>query len=341
MKKLFVILIAILTIYLIFTNIPSRHGIIWKCPKGEEISHIRTSDEPGKLFVVTEKGGSWILRAVYGPDKADVLLTVPGKVPKWNHIIQGYDPDEFLISSSTDNRGLYIRNLRTGSDTEIRGVKCVISPTMFQPFSPDGKWIALNTVTSVKGAYFGISIVNRKSGRVTPLGGIDASHSNYISWTRNGLMIFNDESGILYKGDESGVKPIKRAGQSRLGYVTPDGNELITLSDGVTLTGYDLRSSDFKVIYAKKIKHDKDERCLMFIWLALEHSPFSNEMIISMNYPPVEPIYVGQDRVCREIPIGPSKRLWDQVSIWKPGTIAYVEDNGKKHPNVILSVKMK
>ena len=351
MKKLIVIVISIAVVFLILSKLySSNREVIWTCPKGEEISYIKTAEEPGKLFVVTQKGDSWILRAVYGPDRAEVITSGLGNTLPWKNMIQGYESDEFLLaSSSRETRRLYIHNSRTRKETDIKGVKNVYFEELHQPFSPDGKWLALNCFTLDKGGHPGVNIVNRQSGKVALLPGIDSMNSNYITWTLNGLFVFNTEKGLLYRGNKKGVKPIRREQQSRLGYVTPDGNELMTIryvkNNGILLNDYNIKNNDSKTIYAKYPKLTAEEMNSMVIWQAIQFSPYSNEMTVYMNWLPIRPIYVDKNRVCKEIPIGRSGRLWyliHGVAIWKPGVVAYVEDSGKgKRPVTILSVKMK
>ncbi|MHB1001151.1 MAG: hypothetical protein ACYC27_18055 [Armatimonadota bacterium] len=350
--SLFLVLAASIS-YMIISNKPisSKRETIWVCPRDEEIRYIQTAEKPEKLYVTTVKGESQIIRAVYGPDKAEVLLTIPGKTSPWNHPIQGYDPNEFLISSSyKKSHRRYIHNFATGKDTDIKSVKGIYLLDAYRPFSPDGKWLALNGHTSDIKTGFKIYIINRQSGSITPLSGIDTNHSHHITWTRKGLMTFYGDSGILYKGDENGVKPIKKVGRSTMGFVTPDGNDLITLewiaNHGILLKSYNLENNRSRVIYKGYSKPSKEELDALSIatWFNSQYSQYSDEMTVSMNWPPVKPVYIGKNRRGKEIPLqSKSDLLYSRygVAIWKPGIVAYAKgENIKKHPNVILSVKM-
>ncbi|MHB1000668.1 MAG: hypothetical protein ACYC27_15615 [Armatimonadota bacterium] len=349
MKKLIAVLVFLIVVASIaFLKSPSKGDTIWVCPKDETISYIMTAEKPGKLYVETEKGNSRILRAVYGLDKADILLTIPGSTYALNHPVQGYDPDNFLIGSSNGKSSrLYIHNIKTGKDIDIKDYKGVHMPGLYQPFSPDGKWLAFGYHIGGNDGRYRVNIINRQSGSITPLRGIDTVYSNVLTWTHKGLMVFNSESGTLYKGDENGVKPVKKTGFSYLGFVTPDGDDLITLShignNGMELKRHDLANNKSFVIYKKFAKLDKDEVYSMIYWHNLQYSAFSDEMTVSMNWPPVRPVYIGKDRKGKEIPVYDRKRsslsLYG-VAIWKPGVIAYMEDKNGRRPDVIRSVKM-
>lgn len=349
MKKLIAVLVfLILAVSISYIIISNKRETIWVCPKGETIRYIQTSEKPGKLYVETEKGNSRVFRAVYGPDKAEVLFTIPGKASPLIHPNQGYDPGDFLISSHNGKtRRLYIHNISTRKDTHIKIDKDISLYGLNQPFSPDGKWLAFNYHTGGNNNRYRVNIINRQSGSITPLRGINTIYSNELTWTRKGLMVFNNESGTLYKGDENGVKPVKKTGFSYLGFVTPDGDDLITLShignNGMELKRHDLANNKSFVIYRKFVKLDKYDVYSMIYWHNLQYSSYSDEMTVSMNWPPVRPVYIGKNRKGKEIPVYDRKRsslsLYG-VAIWKPGIVAYAKGPYKKRPDVILSVKM-
>jgi hypothetical protein len=171
-----------------------------------------------------------------------------------------------------------------------------------------------------------------------------------ISWTTKGLMIFDRENGNLYRGNEKSLKFFKAIEKYHRNYITPDGDELLMISElpdyGISLILYNLIGNDSRVIYTKYAKLTKQEMAIDTIIIqSIQYSTFSNELTVFANWPPIRPIYVDENRVCKEIPIGRSGRLWyiiHGVAIWKPGVVAYVEDNGKgKRPVTILSMKMK
>ncbi|MHB1000667.1 MAG: hypothetical protein ACYC27_15610 [Armatimonadota bacterium] len=351
MKKLIsVSLFLIVAASIAFIKLSDKREIIWVCPKGETISYIQTAEKPGKLYVETEKGHSRVFRAVYGPDNVEVLLTIPGKGYALIHPIQGYNPDEFLIYSfdgKSDKQ--YIHNIKTGKDTDIKRIKGISLSGMKQSISLDGKWLVKGGYTKDKKVPYIVNIIDRQSGSFTPLRGIDTSHSNELTWTPRGLMVFNNESGTLYKGDENGVKPIKQVGRSPLGFVTPDGDELIALklieNHGISLKSYNLNNNKSHVIYkgySRPSKKELDALCLD-TWFNSQYSMYSDEMTVSMNWPPGRPVYIGKNRRGKEIPIRSKNDLLKSyygVAIWKPGIVAYAKGPYKKRPNVILSVKM-
>ncbi|MHB1457328.1 MAG: hypothetical protein ACYC0V_10475 [Armatimonadota bacterium] len=347
MKKIAVFLVPVIILIVIIAARSSNGSIIWRCPADEKIRSIRTSDTPGKLFVTTEKDGNWVFREVYDSGKSKILITGTGKVSPFSHFVPRYDYSEYLMYGYKQINRLFIFDTSTGKKQSL-GVKGDYSG-FHQPLSPDGKFIALiKRVYDKKQYKQKIIIHNRKSGSIHELNGVDNTHFNYLTWTHNGLFLFNSESGIFYKGDENGVKPILKAGFSHLGFVTPDGSELVLLkhdiNETVILEIYDLQNK-YKIngIFRKSVVLKPEEKgCLMFIVNSIQYSQFSDEMVFATNWPPLGPVYISKNRKCKEVSsLARDKGFVASIgaAIWKPGEIAYVtSQKGKKY--VIYSRKM-
>jgi len=86
-KILVIVLILCFTfIFSILIQKIRADRVLWICPINEQIIFIKTADTSSKLFVITQKGDSWILRALHGPDKVETLATGLGMLHEMNTI---------------------------------------------------------------------------------------------------------------------------------------------------------------------------------------------------------------------------------------------------------------
>jgi len=228
-------------------------------------------------------------------------------------------------------------NTAKAKGSEIRNVTLASTIYLCQPYSPDGKWLAvIGHDKSKKNP--NILIINKPTGDTHLLTGIAVQYPMAITWTnKNELKVLVCHEGRLYSGDETTVSVSKTFEPASKGFVTPDGNELLTArrfsKEDVLVKYYNLKNQKSREIFRGKLG---DGQLLSF-----QYASYCNEATFSTYaYKDPNSIFIDAKRDCRIIRIGndPSIDALCGVAIWKPGMIAMVKKDykGGKPDRVII-----
>ena len=326
----------------------SHREIVWTCPPGESIAYIVTGRERHSLFILTQRGSEWVLRMTRGGTSAEELASGTGKAQPVNPVVLSPDGRHCLVGWAKaggidgDRRpriyGASYCDVNRKGKIDIAGLENVLTYSLVNPFSPDGKWVALYASDQ---KHKGIWLVGLETGKARFIASphITGNGRKFIAFTDRGEMaVYDAQSGMLFVGKPERLVYRGTCAPGASAYIAPDAGTVVVAAqsaDELRLLRYYIPGKTGRTLYVDRSAEIGKANVLGF-----QHAGFNQDMTLNVLWPGVSPLYIHHSGGCSKVASDKYSpwRFTCGVAVWDDYRVAVVKPTTDKEPDTIVAL---